>query len=375
MQVENNTPFAVIAWDNTDSARHWYISCLTKVKYRLRQMANGQWALRLCPQQSEFVGGDTFYHDDINRALRYESDFVCYKPNTDIVLNAATYSPNSQPSSQWSCGVTVLSPLGEPLVASHLKVQGARTWTHTPLGWAKTAMEPATRVALNYESAEGGCIYDPAVAEDEVPEILTTYPDNPVGSGIKHRKMSRDDHSVAQVEWAKASMAFKRYPPGFGFINRTWPIRLAYAGTYDEQWQAEQHPFLPHDYDHYHQQGANPELILNGYIPLKSEFVLHNLLPKHGEVRFHLPELHCIVDVTDHDGRFLRHQMNIDTVLLDIESEQSDDWAVYVSYRHYQRQSQHGEQDNPMRAVSFHYLPSELMAQSAAKQNKEVSNG
>jgi len=373
MQVNNNTPFPCIAWDNTDPAKDWYVTCLTRVKYRLipNSVSSKPWELRLAKDQDELFGGDIYYGEDIMRAVRYESDFIPFKPTTDIVLNAAAHT--SLASNDWSCGIQVLSPAGLLLKESLLRVCGERIWTSTPLGWAKTPMQETKKVMLRYENSEGGCIL--GETEDDVPKILAIDSDNPVGSGIKHRKMDKSDYPVAQVNWRKPKMAFKPYPPGFGFINRTWDIRLAYAGTYDRQWEQEQNPYLPSDFSYYHYQSANPELILDSYIELNSQFKLQNLLPAHPQVNFALPELSCFVDTTDHEGYKQRRRMNIDTVLIDIESDDPDDWAVYLSYRHYQRQCSQSQQDNPMQAISFNYLPSELLRNKANQQTKDSNYG
>ena len=117
-------------------------------------------------------------------------------------------------------------------------------------------------------------------AENDRP-CLTEYENNPSGTGIKHRNMPKKDFPVEQISWPEL-IDTKPYPAGFGFINRAWKHRLAYAGTYDKKWQDEQHPYPPHDFDYFHHQAANPELIMDGYLQYlrqNEEMAIYPLFP------------------------------------------------------------------------------------------------
>ena len=372
MQSVNNTLFPCVAWENVNNAKESYLTSLCRVKYRLQPLKNQteQWELRLTPDQGELFGGDVFYEDDhLLKPVRYESDFVIYKANTDIILNAKAHSPNRSKMDHWQCAASVFSPDKRLIKTSSLKVCGERTWTHTPLGWAKTSLQAVNAVSLGYQASEGGCIVDKEA--DGGPEILAIDPENPVGTGIKHRKMDTADFPVYQVEWAKPKLVFKRYPAGFGFINRAWPIRLSKAGTYDETWLAEQHPYPPFDFNFEYHQAANPELILDGFIELNSQFVLENLFAGHPKVSLRIPELYCFAEIKDNLGNTTRHRMNIDTVLFDIESDKADEHCVYLSYRHYQLIN------TPVHSIAFLYLPpNEWLKKSSLHANKnEAHNG
>ncbi|OMH25757.1 DUF2169 domain-containing protein [Motiliproteus sp. MSK22-1] len=364
MKVENHTPFPSVAWENADASRCQHLTCLTRVKYRLQpppDYYSSYWSLRLTPDQGELFGGDQYYGDDITRPVRYESDFITYKSRTDIVLNAIAHSPDGTPKMHWNCGIKVLTPSGKILKHLILNVRGARQWVKMPIGWAKSPLEAVKRVRLSYDKAQGGSLYDPRKEEEEIPTYLAYNAINPSGTGIRHRKMLPNSFPVHQVEWATPQLTPKSYPPGFGFINRAWPIRTGYAGTYDQQWLDNQHPYPPKDFNVFHHQAANPELILDRHIEVNSRFELENLLPRAPRVSFHLPELHCFVETTDKQGNQSRTRMKIDTVLIDIESDQSEDWAVYVSYRHYQ------VINDPIQALNFKYLPVEWINRSKTK--------
>jgi len=365
MQTNNNTPFPCVAWESADSTKAAYLTCLTRVKYALSPSnvpTNPEWVLRLVPDQGEFFGGDIYYQEDITKPVRYESDFIPYKAKTDVVINAKTYSPDGRPSNSWKCAAKVLDPDGVMLKSCELKVYGARQYSKSALGWFKTPIKPVTQVSLAYDQSYGGTIIDPNSESQEIPKYLAVDNTNPAGTGITNWRMATDDFPVHQVEWAKASMVFKNYPPGFGFINRTWPIRVKHAGTYDKQWLEQQHPYPPHDFDFFHHQSANPQLILDGTIAMHSKIELDNLLPAAPKVKFTLPELHCFVEKITKDKKCKRHKLAIDTVLIDIESDNSKDWAVYLSYRHYQIL------DTPIEQLTFQYYPAELVQKK--KHNK-----
>ncbi len=130
-------------------------------------------------------------------------------------------------------------------------------------------------------------------------------------------------------------MKTRPYPAGLGFISRTWKHRLSFAGTYDPTWLDEQHPYPPHDFDYFHNQAANPELILEGYVKAGTGLIFANLMPNPGLQRFHIPELYCFAEYISSTGDIQRNMMNIDTVLVDIDHEDPKQWSVYLSYRYF----------------------------------------
>ncbi|VAW63412.1 hypothetical protein MNBD_GAMMA10-1511, partial [hydrothermal vent metagenome] len=88
MEIKNLTPFPAIAWESVDANQCTYITGLIRVKYVFQKKDRvNQWELRLTPDQGELFAGDIYYHDDLNLPVRYESDFINYKPNTDIIIN------------------------------------------------------------------------------------------------------------------------------------------------------------------------------------------------------------------------------------------------------------------------------------------------
>ncbi len=335
MEVENKTPFPAVSWDSLGADRREYSTTLVRVKYRLLLQRAGRYCdLRLTPEQGELFGEDVFFDDDITRPVRYESDFVTFKPNTDFLLNANAYSPDGKPQSRWRCAVQVADAADRLLKQAALSVRGPRQWQRQQLGWLEGSALRALRVPLDYAHAYGGVIVNPAAEQDGQP-YLKEYAKNPAGTGVTHRRLSPDCFPAHQVEWSDPRLDSQPYPAGFGIINRAWAYRLRYAGTYDQHWLDTQHPYPPEDFDFRHHQAANPQLILDGYIPLNGRIHLHNLLPGGGLRSLRLPELYCFIEYCSGQDDVRRERMNIDTVLIDIDSDDPGQWALYLSYRHY----------------------------------------
>jgi len=50
--------------------------------------------------------------------VRFESDFVYYKPRTDLIVNAISYSPADTPGQRWQCALRVDASDGTVLLGA-----------------------------------------------------------------------------------------------------------------------------------------------------------------------------------------------------------------------------------------------------------------
>jgi len=91
---------------------------------------------------------------------------------------------------------------------------------------------------------------------------------------VKHPKNITLDAKVME----KISEKYPYQPAGFGFIGRSWSPRIALAGTYDEKWVEEQHPYPPHDLDYGYWNGAPKDQQIDFFYP-NSRLELWNLTP------------------------------------------------------------------------------------------------
>ena len=86
MQIINNTPFPAIGWSSVDSHDNEYVSIVSRVKLLFDFMdEEGFWSLKLAPEQEALFDTDVFY-DEACKEIRYESDFVPYKQQADLIV-------------------------------------------------------------------------------------------------------------------------------------------------------------------------------------------------------------------------------------------------------------------------------------------------
>jgi hypothetical protein len=166
------------------------------------------------------------------------------------------------------------------LLSKSLSVTGPREWRGGWTGWSLSAPEEVERVLLRYEHAYGGeCRVDSDdPAADRVPRTTRMVPldeararlaaggrpepvgwdycsENPVGSGFVEKwwlEAVKPDHIRApQIELPDQPLSELGVPYpvlGLGPIAKGWRPRRNFAGTYDDRWIAERHPYLPSDF-------------------------------------------------------------------------------------------------------------------------------
>jgi hypothetical protein len=248
-----------------------------------------------------------------------------------------------------------------------LRVSGPSVFERTPLlGYRRGAITAVAAVPLRWEHAwGGGCRVDALepkardktneTTDEALPPLLNEVCfSNPVGCGWIEKRwasaMKKADRPLPktlpapQIEYLhdpalSSPLEFKhpageqdaramkriaegygRKPAGFGPLCKAWAPRLALAGTYDDVWLEERHPFLPKDFDFGYwngapadQQIAFPDLT-EGY-----ELLTDNLVPGGGSMRVALPR-HRALALADLGGAHLPFPMQIDTMLLDTEA-------------------------------------------------------
>ena len=87
MQIVNNTPFPSVAWKSYDTKDKPYTTILSRVKYLFDTLdMDGLWSLKLAQEQEELFFADIFY-DEKNKEVHFESDFVPYKKQADLIVN------------------------------------------------------------------------------------------------------------------------------------------------------------------------------------------------------------------------------------------------------------------------------------------------
>jgi hypothetical protein len=177
---------------------------------------------------------DVFWDDPMNSSVRYESDFVPFKPATDVVLNGAAHAPGGVPTA--SC--TVSLQVGEWRKAITVTGDRVARYVH---GGAPAFTDPAPfrSLELRYERAYGGTdVYSDL-------KVPYPYPRNPLGRGfvVRNTPQSVDNLALPNLEdplalLTPAGLCLEEYaawetrplPAGFGWFPRTWLPRALLAG-------------------------------------------------------------------------------------------------------------------------------------------------
>ncbi len=344
MVFENPTPFPAMGWLSWDNQRKEYASVVLRIKYLFDTMDEaGLWTLKLDPDQGELFGEEIFSEDNLEASLRFESDFVPFKPAADLILNVFSYSATARES--WKCGVKVVRytednrEAPQTLVEQWVRVYGERYWKDNVTGWGIGTITPTTKVPLRYEVAFGGSVLDPHTTEESEEATYLLYDEyNPVGRGWLHKDMDRSQPiSMPQIEVIDDPVikAYTSYrPAGFGAIHRSWLPRRSYSGTFDEAWLAQKHPVMPDDFEERFNQAAHPALQLSEgeYFQGGDTLILHRLLTGIETQAVVLPDFH-ITGHYEFAGEYLPFGLQIDTVIVDALSEEMEENVLYVSYR------------------------------------------
>jgi hypothetical protein len=198
-------------------------------------------------------------------SLRLDCDLVRTKLTTDVVLHGCAHAPNGTPVTSCDVGFRV----GE--LIKRLRVTGDRYW----LDGIPSTPAPFTRMPLIYERAYGG--FDQASLQSDAPQWESR---NPAGTGYARSTASAQGQRLPNVEYPDELVSSSRQrprPAGFGPIAPHWPPRTAYAGTYDDVWQADRFPLLPIDFDDRHYQCVLPDQQTSRFLSGGESVALLNL--------------------------------------------------------------------------------------------------
>lgn len=204
--------------------KHARDHCVVVIKGTFAAEPSG--ALRLAQQQRPVTQTDEHYGDPGVSAVAYESDFALHKPAVDVIVVGKAVAPDEQPVTELSVALEVDGRV------KLLLVIGERRWVRAGLLPGRLVPSPpvafverSLRVDRERDGPEEGAVL-PSI---EDPRARVTS--------------SRDRQALV----------------GFGCVGRNDPARLAFAGTYDEQWRETCCPFLPADFDDRYFQCAPPD--------------------------------------------------------------------------------------------------------------------
>ncbi|WP_167084457.1 DUF2169 family type VI secretion system accessory protein [Massilia frigida] len=323
MKIINHTGFAAACTTAADKSGRKHLLVVIKATYRLP--LSGEPA-QLLDTQIEPVSADTATEEPGLSAPEYECEFVLVKPRCEVLLLGSAYAPQGVAAQRVGVGFQVGS------VSKAFHVYGKRNWRASLLGINPGPAVPFTRQPISYDIAFGGVEKNP-----RKPDKRAAYLANPIGLGYqkKIRRGLIDGAPMAQTEAVEAKIKHpgKAYAPmGFGPLGRNWSQRLKYAGTYDEAWQKNVFPFLPHDFDERYFQSAPEDQQLDALIGGETVTLLNLTLPAltpSGRLDFTLPSLSLDVTFNPKDGASQTLPARADTLLLEPDRQRfSVTWRV-----------------------------------------------
>ncbi len=254
------------------------------------------------------VTGDAFYDDEPENGCRYETDFVHFKPRTDLLLAGTCHAPGGQPAP--ACRVS----FGIDDRVKSLAIFGDRVWIESGSTPRPSDPVPFTTMPIDYRHAFGGAGFD----------------HNPLGKG--NAAVTGPD---GRTHWPLPNVTDPRQavglpgqtsrPAGFGPLGRMWPQRRANMGTYDEAWQNERWPWYPADFDWAHFNAAPAGQQVEGYLRGDEALYFENLHAAHPEYRSRLPgqRVRCFLHEDYKDQALVREvPMKVDTLWVDMDAEQ-----------------------------------------------------
>jgi len=273
LEFANKTPFSVatLRWSDLDDNPK--LTVVVKATFGIPAAGDDAYP---APRQLPIFDADIMTSG--KQAVLFESDRVPFKPCTDIVLVGRAHAPDGTPVSELIAGVSV------GRVRHSITVIGDRQW-ETSLGTPRMSpARPFLSMDLVYERAFGG-IDGTSGAYCEENHIGTGYVGGQSGARLKGLKLPNleDPRNLIRT-WNS-----RPRPVGVGFYGRGWAPRLAYAGTYDENYMKERHPRLPSDFSYRFFNGAHPDLQVPGYLQGDEEVILLNVCSGASRVHFRLP--------------------------------------------------------------------------------------
>ena len=264
---------------------------------------------QLAQEQMPLVEADTFTGDPGLSAPVYEMSYALRKPRCDLLLNGTAYSPNGKLSKKVQVGLRV------GFVVKSFNVVGDRVWHASWLRIKASRPEAFTTMPITYDRAFGGTdTFNPDASKH------TAYMQNPIGRGY-HKDLSVayvDEMPLPNTEELDNPVIRpdKPYRPmSFGPVGRGWHPRLAYAGTYDQDWIDNTFPFLPADFSDEYYQAAPTDLQMP-YPKGGEEVILMNLTPE-GRTDFRLPKLKLPVVFFLKNYEKEKMQAVVDTVVIE----------------------------------------------------------
>jgi hypothetical protein len=305
-ELVNFTPFAATTFGVLDKYAHQFDVVVVSATF---EALPGK-PLRLADEQQPVRDADQYFGEPGLSSVRYEGEIATEKPFVDLLINGYALAPPGRKVGTLTVGVSV----GE--LRKTLQVSGDRFWRTGLRGMGPSSPKPFERMPIIYERAFGGVDDRGTDRARQVSDLR-----NPVGVGLEGAPSRRPDIAteVPNIEYPSQlieSQHDRPEPAGFGVVGRNTMPRRGFAGTYDENWIAQQRPLLPLDFDVRHFQAApldQQSVAIQGGESVE----IRNMTPE-GVWQFNLPILDVPILLWPADRGTLP-TLRLDTVLLEPE--------------------------------------------------------
>lgn len=255
------------------------------------------------------AGMDLFEGETEESPVRYESDFVPFKPATDLLCAAHAWAPRGEPTSE------VIVTFGVGRFEKKIRVIGDRIWKKKLLGLAHvpSSPQPFVSMPITFERAFGGR------------DGKYSFEANPLGRGYHRSVTGLAGKPLPNLEDPASLIEHWRHRPAprsFGPVGRAWLPRRALLGTFGKKWTKERAPELPEDFDERFYDAAPMDQQLDGYLRGDETVRAVNLHPDHPELVFRLPgdRLRCIVADPERPVFQGEVPLRCDTLWLDMDA-------------------------------------------------------
>lgn len=310
---------------------------------------------RLCVRAEEdrpVIPGDVPWGNPMNSTVRFESDFVPYKPATDVVINGKAYAPEGKPTTTCTVAIKIADRRKDVRIIGDRKTQFTK---NQPPTFSNPA--PFSTMELRYERAYGGI----DVYSDK--RTSYPYPRNPMGRGfvVENTKEGIDNLELPNLEDPNDLLTpdrllvseYSRWqdqpmPAGLGWFPKYWRPRAELAGIMPADRPVEQElrkaysAFLPaaqrplymkngiRDMDFRFFNGASPGLVMP-YLRGNEGISTANLAAE-GIVSFSLPGDRPEIGLDIGEG-VKQTKVVIHTVMIHMEERQVDIvWRGAIHY-------------------------------------------
>lgn len=231
-------------------------------------------------------------------ALKHDSEFQCYKKNTDVIVYGKARSKGKRPIKVHQCRLLVDGHIDKTLF-----VYGSRHWIEHAGTVTASVSSPFIESDIDYTHALGG---------DER---------NRLGGGAANTKKDLLAQCVPCVFYPKENWNANNKNmrvAGFGALPPFFMERLKWAGTFDADWEKERRPLFPEDFDRRFYQNVPEDQQCKGILSGGERIILSGF--SHDEpLSFRIPKTRVMAEIKKGEEKS-QEDMRIHTVFIDTES-------------------------------------------------------